>query len=136
MDDDMNFKQKFICIISGPSGSGMSSLCIRFSQNLYTLCTEQNFDGGIICYYIARTAVSTQQLSVLRNIISFNEGLPEDFEITQSKLCLINLDDLLNDVYCKVVCNLFTKGSHHRNISVILLPKSSFTRDGTVGIFR
>ena len=36
------------------------------------------------------------------------------------------IDDLLNDVYSKQVCDLFTKGSHHRNISVILNTQNFF----------
>jgi len=36
------------------------------------------------------------------------------------------LDDLLNDVYSKQVCYLFTRGSHHRNISVILITQNLF----------
>ena len=36
------------------------------------------------------------------------------------------LDDLLNNVYSKQVCDLFTRGSHHRNISVILITQNVF----------
>jgi len=36
------------------------------------------------------------------------------------------LDDLLNDVYSKHVCDLFTKGRHYRNISVILIRQNLF----------
>ena len=32
----------------------------------------------------------------------------------------------VNDVYSKQVCDLFTKGSHHRNISVILITQNLF----------
>lgn len=39
---------------------------------------------------------------------------------------LFVLDDLLNDVYSRQVCDLFTKGSHHRNISVILITQNLF----------
>ena len=39
------------------------------------------------------------------------------------------LDDLLNDVFSKQVCDLFTKGSHHRNISVILITQNLFHKD-------
>jgi len=35
-------------------------------------------------------------------------------------------DDLLNGVYSKQVCDLFTKGSHHRNICVILISQNLF----------
>jgi hypothetical protein len=44
----------------------------------------------------------------------------------QGKSCLINIDDLLNEVYSKDVCVLFTKGSHHRNISFILISHNLF----------
>jgi hypothetical protein len=36
------------------------------------------------------------------------------------------LDDLLNKVYSRAVCDLFTKGSHHRNLSVILITLNFF----------
>jgi hypothetical protein len=36
------------------------------------------------------------------------------------------LDDLLNDVYSKELCVLFTRGSHHRTISVILVTQNLF----------
>ena len=36
------------------------------------------------------------------------------------------LDDPLNVVYSQQVCDLFTKGSYHRNISVILMTQNLF----------
>ena len=36
------------------------------------------------------------------------------------------LDDLLTDVYSKQVCEQFTRSSHHRNISVILIIQNLF----------
>jgi len=36
------------------------------------------------------------------------------------------VDDLLNDACSKDVCDLFTKGSHHRNSSVILINQNLF----------
>ena len=42
------------------------------------------------------------------------------------KPCLIILDDLLNEAYSGEVCKLFTKGSHHPNISVILITHNLF----------
>ena len=56
--------------------------------------------------------------------ISFNEGVPENFENKNGKPCLIKLDDLLNDVYSKEVCNLFTNCSHYWNIRVILITQN------------
>jgi hypothetical protein len=39
---------------------------------------------------------------------------------------VIALENLLNEVYSKDLCQLFTKGSHHRNISVILIKQNLF----------
>jgi hypothetical protein len=39
------------------------------------------------------------------------------------------LDDFLNDVYSKQVCDLFTKGSHHRDINVILIAQNLFQQE-------
>ena len=59
--------------------------------------------------------------------IRYNEGVPETIGDAQGQRpCLVILDDLLNDVYSKQVCDLFTKGSHHRNISVILITQNLF----------
>jgi len=134
--DDLKFKHPFPCIVSEPSGSGKFSFCIRFLQNLDALCTERNFDGGIIWCYSVKTAVPHQQLAVLKKKIRYNEGVPADFENAHGRPCLIILDDLLNDAYSKEVCGLFTKGSHHRNISVILITQTFSTRDAIVGICR
>jgi len=60
-----------------------------------------------------------------RNVI-LNEGVTADFENARGSPCLVIHDDLLNDVYSKQVCDLFTKVNHHRNISVILITKNIF----------
>jgi len=125
MSDDHKFKHSFTCIIIGPSVSGKSSFCVRFLQNLDALCTERDFDRGVIWCYSGNTALpSPTELS--KSDVNFNEGVPTDFENARGRLCLVILDDLLNDVYSKQVCDLFTKGSHHRKISVILITQNLF----------
>ena len=108
MSNNLRFKQPFTCIISGPSGSGKSSFCLRFLQNIDS-CTEQDFDGGVIWCYSVGTPVPEQQLALPRKNIRINEGVPENFDNTQGKPCLIIHDDLLNDVHSKEVWSLFPK---------------------------
>ena len=52
--------------------------------------------------------------------------MPAHFENVHDRLCLIIFDDMLNDAYSKEVCELFTKDSHHRNISLILITQNLF----------
>jgi len=95
-------------------------------QHLDCLCTQPNFSGGIIWCYSEKSAVPREKLTSLQKNVSFYEGVPQNFGNEHGKPCLIILDDLLNEVYSKDVCDLFTKGSHHRNISVILITQILF----------
>jgi hypothetical protein len=58
--------------------------------------------------------------------MQYYDGVPEDFKNEGGKPALIILDDLLTEVYSKQVCTLFTKGCHHRNISVLLITQNLF----------
>jgi len=126
MASDIRFKHPFTCIIGGPTGSRKSTFCIRFLQNLDTLSTEPDFPGGIICCYSEQSVVPHQTLAALRKNLRVREGLPEKFENAQGLPCLFILDDLLNEVFSRAVCDPFTKGSHHRNLSVILITQNFF----------
>jgi uridine kinase len=72
--DEIKFKAPFTGTISGPSGSGKSSFCIRLLQILKSLCTESRFDGGITWCYSEKTAVPS-----LKNV-RYHEGVPENFD--------------------------------------------------------
>ena len=126
----ITFKHPFTCIASGPTGSGKSTFCIRLLKNLDTLCSEKHFAGGIVWCYSERTAVPSKQLARLKNKkIIYHEGVPDDnfFKAnTHGKPSLIVLDDLLQTAYSEGVSVLFTRGSHHRNISVILITQNLF----------
>jgi len=129
MDDDLKFKHPFSCIVSGTSGSGKMSFVRRFLLNLRHLCTEPYFDGGVVWCYGEKSAVPSHLPAYIR----IHEGVPEDFVSTNGEPSLVILDDLLTDVYSKQVCELFTPGSHHRNISVILITQNLFHQGSFCG---
>ena len=60
------------------------------------------------------------------NNIEFYNNIPENFSNLRNEKILIVLDDMMIETYNKQVCELFTKGSHHRNLSVILLIQNIF----------
>jgi hypothetical protein len=126
MADDLKFKHPFTSIVAGPTGSGTTSFTLLFLHNLATLCTDLHFGGGILWCYSEKSAVPSRELAALRRDVQFHEGVPENLGNPQGKVRLIILDDLLNEVYSKEVCDLFNKGSHHRNVSVLLITQNIF----------
>lgn len=60
--------------------------------------------------------------------IEFHEGLPSNEQLSRDIHLkkLIILDDLMRESSNDVICDLFTKGCHHRNLSVILISQNVF----------
>lgn len=60
--------------------------------------------------------------------VEFREGLPksEDFSNDPHLKKLVVIDDLMRESSNHVVVDLFTKGSHHRNASVIYITQNIF----------
>jgi len=84
MGDDLKFKHPFICLQSGPSGSGKTSFCVRFLQNLKTLCTVPDFSGGIVWCYSEISAIPYKQLAGNKHV-RFHKGVPADFNNSGEK---------------------------------------------------
>ena len=82
--------------------------------------------GGIIWCYSEKTALPRQQLDKLGLNITYQEGLPEKYGNALGEPPLIIVEDLPNQIYSRDVCDLLTKGSHRRNISVLLLTENLF----------
>jgi len=122
--DYVKFKHPFSCTVSVLRHSCKSSFCLRRLQKLDSLYTEPEIGGGIIWCYSGKPGFPKRQQ--LPPYTTYHEGVPENFGGGVGKLCLVILDDLLNDVYSNQVCDLFTRGSHHRNISVILITQNLF----------
>jgi len=98
---------------------------VRFLQTLRSLCTEHRFKGEILWCFSERTSIPTKDLDALNLNIRYHEGVPVDFKNPRGEPCLFILDDLLNDTYSSGrVYDLFRKGSHHRNISVVLITQN------------
>ena len=57
--------------------------------------------------------------------VTFMEGLPSTQQWTDGKPRLIILDDLMSEADDRVT-KLFTKGSHHRNLSVMFIVQNLF----------
>ncbi|GBN67379.1 hypothetical protein AVEN_149572-1 [Araneus ventricosus] len=103
-------------IISGPSNSGKTF----FVKRLLDSKLIQPFPPKILWCYGAY-----QKLFDNMPNVEFHEGLPSDIDTVSDALIII--DDLMSEVSSdKRLSNLFTKGSHHRNLSIIFIVQNMF----------
>ena len=125
---DPRWKHPFPALVAGPTSSGKSNFVKRLLES-----GEHMIDGApeniIWCYGIYHPAYDEMQ----RNIpnIHFVEGVPGDLEsmINPSIRNLVVIDDLMRELANdQRITNLFTKGCHHRNLSVIFILQNIFHR--------
>lgn len=115
------FIHPWTALCSGPSSSGKSTWVKTFIKYRREMCNV-NFER-IIFYY------SEWQLAYrdFDKAVEFHEGLPQpsDF-MNDSRPKLIIIDDFMREASNSVIVDLFTKGSHHNNLSVIFITQNLF----------
>ncbi|KAF4530470.1 hypothetical protein B566_EDAN014671, partial [Ephemera danica] len=110
----MEFKHPFTGIVAGPTGSGKTYFVREF---LNRKPVNVKFDEVIWCY--------GEWQSLYKEIkATFHEGLLDTLP-SDDKPRLLVVDDLMHEADKRVV-DLFTKGSHHRNISVLFITQNLF----------
>lgn len=113
----IHFTHPFTTIVAGPSGCGKTQFVTNFLSNAKEVCNIE-FDEIIWCYD------EMQPLYNLENV-NYSQGIPDItiFDGTKPKLLII--DDLMRESDGRIV-DIFTKGSHHRNLSVFYITQNIF----------
>ena len=124
---DIRLKHPSTYIVSGSSGTGKTQWTKKFLKNWETI-VNSNFPDRIVWFY-SEFQPTYSQLLALYPQIELVQGIPDDvcdmFDAQTTNLCVI--DDLLQECAGnKNVANLFTKTSHHRNLSVIFITQNMF----------
>ena len=111
--------------ISGPTGSGKSTFVFRLIENKAEMF---KVEPERIYYFYTVWQPLFEKIS--NKNVTFLQGLPDSEtiqSISNDKHNLIILDDMqikaMNDPY---IANLFSRESHHRNLTVILLLQNLF----------
>ncbi|GFN91905.1 hypothetical protein PoB_001841100 [Plakobranchus ocellatus] len=115
---DPRWKHPFTCMVSGATGSGKTYFVKTLLQYLSSMVTPVP-EEVIWCYGVWQT--SNRDVS---HKVTFCEGL-SDIQSTDNEPRLVIVDDLMNEAD-KSLTDLFTKGSHHKNISVIHIVQNLF----------
>ena len=119
---DTRWKHPWTCTLSGPTGCGKTVFVKNFLKYIDSV-SNTSFDR-VILYY-------GEWQSGYRNLgkdIEFREGLPQNTDwANDPRPKLIIIDDLMRESSSGgAIVNLFTKGSHHNNLSVIFITQNIF----------
>ena len=116
---NLKWKHPFSAIVAGPSGSGKSHFVTRFITNSRHMCDT---DFKNIHWHHG----SGVQPPLTDARIQFKTGLPnmDDFDGSNGSNLII-IDDMMRESDANVV-DLFTKGSHHRSLSVFFITQNLF----------
>ena len=126
---DGTLKHPFTCIVAGPTGCGKTRWVRRLLEKAGVFVDPP---PERVYWYYGEYQPDYNALKAVLPHVEFVEGLPSEDEIKRldpNRRNFIVLDDLMNEL-TPVVSDLFTKGSHHRNISVILLVQNLFFKGG------
>ena len=115
---DATLQCPFTMLVCGASGSGKSV----FTRRLISSGVLSNNPGRIVwCYSVAESLVQDQ-------MVEYHKGLPSEELLADGNMILV-LDDCMQEAkQSGVVSDIFTKYSHHNNITCICLLQNLFPR--------
>ena len=118
-------KHPFTAIVVGQTFCGKTRFVFRVIDNATKMVTPSP-SKIVYCYG------EYQELFNRYPEVIFHQGLPSIDQFDGSETTLLIVDDLMMETN-ETVANLFTRGSHHRNVSIMFLaqnlfPKNKFAR--------
>ena len=122
---DFRLKTPFTAMLVGPTGSGKTVALLNLISQSESVCTSPPVQV-VYCYGVWQDAFEP-----LREKITFEEGMIDvkDYFPSDGKSRWLIIDDLMGETTGKTsVEDLYTKYSHHKNISVIFVSQNLFAK--------
>jgi len=116
---DPRLQHPFTCVVAGPSSSGKTCFVMRVLTHAQTMIEPAPLKV-VWCYG------EWQQLYTTLHNVEFVEGLPDIQQLEPRTLVIV--DDLMAETDERVT-KLFTKASHHRDVSVIYIVQNMFNKN-------
>jgi len=114
-------KHPFTASIAGPTGCGKTYFVFKLIENASYMIDPP---PKKIWYCFGEYQSLFRQYPQ----ITFHEGLPDLSTFDGREPVLMIIDDLMHETN-DTVANIFTRGSHHRNISVVYLTQNLFHKN-------
>lgn len=115
---DVTWQHPFTAVIAGPTGCGKTVFTFKFITEAKTLISPPP-EKIIYCYGEYQDSFNDFPS------VEFHEGLPDIKNFDGRERILLIMDDLMSETNDSI-SNIFTKGSHHRNLSVVYLTQNLF----------
>ena len=108
-------------MICGPTGCGKTYFVKEFFRYMNHMSDTQ---FSRILFYYSEWQSGYKEYG---HNVEFHEGLPQSADFAKDlNPKLIVIDDLMREASNNSVVDLFTKGSHHKNLSVIFITQNLF----------
>ena len=122
------FKHPFTCMLAGPTSSGKTVLVRKIIENHpKTLWFKESHPEVLKILWAYGQWQEFYNENVKNCNIIYIDGLPSEEEIDDINPQLIIIDDLMTELADnKNLTKIFTKGSHHKNISIIFITQNIF----------
>ena len=114
----LTLKHPFTCIVAGPSGSGKTVFTTRLIENARVMI-EPAPSRILWCYGVYQAFFNDIKG------VEFHEGLPDLDTFDGKERTLLILDDLMHETDDRV-SQIFTRVSHHKNLSALYLTQNLF----------
>jgi GTPase SAR1 family protein len=123
----LKFRHPFTCLVSGPTGSGKTILVRRILKNFKQTLNLNNVNKlKVIWCYGQFQELYKEKISDIVEVNYFDYLLNQE-EISKLKPDIIVIDDLMTELgKSSELSNLFTRGSHHLNISIFFIVQNIF----------
>ena len=115
---DARLKHPLTCLVAGPTGCGKSVFTFKLISEAQELINPPP-ERIMYCYSMYQSIFDEFPQ------VEFHEGLPDIAQFDGKLRYLLILDDMMTQVNDSV-SDLFTRVSHHKNLSVIFLTQNIF----------
>jgi hypothetical protein len=119
------FRTPFTSILSGGTGTGKTKWLLKFIKNVDNMINSSPIHI-LYCY----SEINDDIMKLKQDGVETYNGVPTKEEIqSRPKNLILILDDLVNDIKPEFLDILFTRGSHHWNVSVVLVTQNLYDKN-------